>query len=180
MGPGIFQTGSPWGHLWRISMAVFAATWALAIAAALTAAAWPARTWALPTSQGSWACPGPRSTGTWGRAGNAEQRPRPTSPRPVWPLRRAMTSQTNPHGWTGDPEARWGAGFGDSAPAHRGFPGEHPVPGASAGEPVTPRGKRALTAGRSIPRETPALQIRRRSAETLDETIPGSHHFRIH
>ena len=39
MGPGIFQTGSPWGHLWRISMAVFAATWALAIAAALTAAA---------------------------------------------------------------------------------------------------------------------------------------------
>ena len=33
---------------------------------------------------------------------------RPTSPRPVWPMRRAMTSQTNPHGWTGDPEARWG------------------------------------------------------------------------
>ena len=46
----------------------------------------------------AWACPGPRSTGTWGRAGNAEQRPRPTSPRPVWPLRQAMTSQTNPHG----------------------------------------------------------------------------------
>ena len=36
MGPGIFQTGSPWGHLWRIGMAVFAA--------ALTAAAWPIRT----------------------------------------------------------------------------------------------------------------------------------------
>ena len=34
----------------------------------------------------------------WGRAGNAEQRPRPTGPRPVWPLRQAMTSQTNPHG----------------------------------------------------------------------------------
>ena len=34
----------------------------------------------------------------WGRAGNAEQRPRPTSPRPVWPMRQAMTSQTNPHG----------------------------------------------------------------------------------
>ena len=35
---------------------------------------------------------------SWGRAGNAEQRPRPTSPRPVWPMRQAMTSQTNPHG----------------------------------------------------------------------------------
>ena len=55
---------------------------------------------------------------SWGRAGNREQRPRsrpgkvglrakawtrtrtsrPTSPRPVWPMRRAMTSQTNPHG----------------------------------------------------------------------------------
>ena len=35
---------------------------------------------------------------SWGRAGNAEQRPRPTSPRPVWPMWRAMTSQTNPHG----------------------------------------------------------------------------------
>ena len=23
---------------------------------------------------------------------------RPTSPRPVWPMRQAMTSQTNPHG----------------------------------------------------------------------------------
>ena len=34
----------------------------------------------------------------WGRAGNAEQRPRSTGPRPVWPLRQAMTSQTNPHG----------------------------------------------------------------------------------
>ena len=34
----------------------------------------------------------------WGRAGNAEQRPRPASPRPVWPMRQAMTSQTNPHG----------------------------------------------------------------------------------
>ena len=49
-----------------------------------------------------------------------------------------MTSQTNPHGWTGDPEARWGADFGDSAPAHRGFPGEHPVPSADAGEPASP------------------------------------------
>ena len=73
-----------------------------------------------------------------------------------------------------------GADFGDSAPAHRGFPGEHPVPGANAGEPVTSRGKRALSAGRSIPRETPVLQIRHRSALTLDETIPGPHHFRIH
>ena len=48
---------------------------------------------------------------SWGRAGNAEQRPRPTRPRPVWPMRQAMTSQTNPHGWTGDPEARWGGRF---------------------------------------------------------------------
>ena len=137
---------------------------------------------------------------SWGRAGNREQRPRsrpgkvglrakawtrartsrPTSPRPVWPMRRAMTSQTNPHGQTGDPEARWGADLGDSAPAHRGFPGEHPVPSANAGEPVTSRGKRALAASRSIPRETPVLQIRRQSAETLDESIPGSYHFRIH
>ena len=116
----------------------------------------------------------------WGQAGNAEQRPRPTSPQPLRPMRQAMTSQTNPHGWTGDPEARWGADFGDSAPAHRGFPGEHPVPSANAGEPVTSRGKRALTAGRSIPRETPVLQIRRQSAETLDESIPGPHHFRVH
>ena len=83
---------------------------------------------------------------SWGRAGNAEQRPKPTSPRPVWPMRRAMTSQTNPHGWTGDPEARWGADFGDSAPAHRGFPGEHPVPSANAGEPV------------SVPRKTGAFR----------------------
>ena len=44
MGPEIFQTGSPWGHLWLISMAIFAATWALAIAAAVTADAWPIRT----------------------------------------------------------------------------------------------------------------------------------------
>ena len=44
MGPEILQDGSPWGHLWLISMAIFAATWALAIAAALTAAAWPIRT----------------------------------------------------------------------------------------------------------------------------------------
>ena len=94
--------------------------------------------------------------------------------------RRAMTSQTNPHGQTGDPEARWGADFGDSAPAHKGFPGEHPVPSANAGEPVTSRGKRALTASPSIPRETPVLQIHRQSAETLDESIPGSYHFRIH
>ena len=65
-------------------------------------------------------------------------------------------------------------------PAHKGFPGEHPVPSANAGEPVTSRGKRALTASRSIPRETPVLQIRRQSAETLDESIPGSYRFRIH
>ena len=64
------------------------------------------------------------------RAGNHLRRP--TSPRLVWPLRQAMTSQTNPHGY-GDPEARWGAAFGDSAPAHKGFPGEHPVPSADAG-----------------------------------------------
>ncbi len=44
MEPEIFQTGSPWGHLWPISMAIFAVTWALAIAASVTAAAWPIRT----------------------------------------------------------------------------------------------------------------------------------------
>ena len=64
---------------------------------------------------------------------------RPTSPRPVWPLRQAMTSQTNPHGWTGDPEARWGADFGDSAPAHRGFPGEHPPRRRRGGAGNVPR-----------------------------------------
>ena len=39
MGPEIFQTGSPWGNLWLISMAILAVTWALAITAAVTAAA---------------------------------------------------------------------------------------------------------------------------------------------
>ena len=108
---------------------------------------------------------------SWGRAGNAEQRPRPTSPRPVWPLRRAMTSQTNPHGWTGDPEARWGADFGDSAPAHRGFPGEHPVPRADAGEPVTSRGKRALTAGDELHDAGELGQLPQDLAETPAETF---------
>ena len=39
MEPEIFQTGSPWGNLCLISMAIFAAAWALAITAAVTAAA---------------------------------------------------------------------------------------------------------------------------------------------
>ncbi len=39
MAPSIFDTASLWGHLWLISSASFAIVWALAIAAALTAAA---------------------------------------------------------------------------------------------------------------------------------------------
>ena len=95
-------------------------------------------------------------------------------------MRQAMTSQTNPHGWTGDPEARWGPILAILRRRIEGSLGNIRLPSANAGEPVTSRGKRALTASRSIPRETPVPQIRHRSAETLDESIPGPHHFRIH
>ena len=38
MGPEIFQDGSPWGHLWLISLTLLVITWVLAITMTVTAA----------------------------------------------------------------------------------------------------------------------------------------------
>ena len=56
-------------------------------------------------------------------------------------------------------------------PAHRGFPGEHPVPSANAGEPVTSRGKRALAAGDELHDAGELGQLPQDLAETPAETF---------
>ena len=88
-------------------------------------------------------------------------------------MRRAMTSQTNPHGWTGDPEARWGAAFGDSAPAQKGSLGNILPPAPTRGIRQRPAENGRLPPARPSPVKPPSSRYAAGPRKPLTKPVRG-------